>query len=56
MVTPLMLILIFHRLVLINEIAKNVDAQWYSSIFLHWVPGGKISMGPIWDFDLGFAT
>ena len=41
---------------LINEIAKNVDAQWYSSIFLHWVPGEKIRMGPIWDFDLGFGN
>ena len=41
---------------LINEIAKNVDAQWYSSIFLHWVPGDKIKMGPIWDFDLGFGN
>ena len=35
---------------------KNVDAQWYSSIFLHWVPGEKIRMGPIWDFDLGFGN
>ncbi|MDA8814953.1 CotH kinase family protein, partial [Luminiphilus sp.] len=41
---------------LINEIAKNVDAQWYSSIFLHWIPGEKIKMGPIWDFDLGFGN
>ena len=41
---------------LINEIAKNVDAQWYSSIYLHWVPGDKIKMGPIWDFDLGFGN
>ena len=41
---------------LVNEIAKNVDAQWYSSIFLHWVPGEKIRMGPIWDFDLGFGN
>ena len=41
---------------LVNEIAKNVDAQWYSSIFLHWIPGEKIHMGPIWDFDLGFGN
>lgn len=41
---------------LVNEIAKNVDAQWYSSIFLHWIPGEKIRMGPIWDFDLGFGN
>lgn len=41
---------------LVNEIAKNVDAQWYSSIFFHWIPGEKIRMGPIWDFDLGFGN
>jgi hypothetical protein len=41
---------------LVNEIAKNVDAQWYSSIFFHWIPGEKIQMGPIWDFDLGFGN
>lgn len=41
---------------LVNEIAKNVDAQWYSSIYFHWVPGDKIHMGPIWDFDLGFGN
>ena len=41
---------------LINEIAKNQDAKAYSSIFLHYVPGQKIKMGPIWDFDLGFGN
>jgi len=41
---------------LINEIAKNTDAQWYSSIYLHYVPGNKITMGPLWDFDLGFGN
>ena len=41
---------------LVNEIAKNVDAMWYSSIYFHYVPGQKIKMGPIWDFDLGFGN
>ncbi len=41
---------------LINEIAKNVDAQSYSSIYLTYIPGGKIKMGPLWDFDLGFGN
>jgi len=41
---------------LINEIAKNVDAMWYSSIFLHYIPGQNIKMGPIWDFDLAFGN
>lgn len=41
---------------LINEIAKNVDAQWYSSIYLYLKPGEKLKMGPLWDFDLGFGN
>lgn len=41
---------------LINEIAKNVDARSYSSIYFTYVPGGKIKMGPLWDFDLGFGN
>lgn len=41
---------------LINEITKNVDAQWFSSIYFHVIPGEKINMGPIWDFDLSFGN
>lgn len=41
---------------LINEITKNVDSQWYSSIFLNVMPGEKIKMGPLWDFDLSFGN
>lgn len=41
---------------LINEMAKNVDAWGYSSIYFNYVPGGKIKMGPLWDFDLGFGN
>ena len=41
---------------LINEIAKTVDARWYSSIFFTYIPGGKIKMGPIWDFDLSYGN
>lgn len=41
---------------LINEIAKNVDARSYSSIYFTYVPGEKIKMGPLWDFDLGFGN
>lgn len=41
---------------LINEIAKNVDARNYSSIYLNYIPGEKIKMGPLWDFDLGFGN
>jgi hypothetical protein len=41
---------------IINEIAKNVDARWFSSIFFYKAPGENIKMGPIWDFDLGFGN
>lgn len=37
---------------LINEITKNLDSQFFSSIYLNVIPEGKIKMGPIWDFDL----
>ena len=41
---------------LINEIAKTVDARWYSSIYFSYIPGDKIKMGPIWDFDLSYGN
>lgn len=41
---------------LINEIAKNQDAKSYSSIYFNYIPGGKIKMGPLWDFDLAFGN
>ena len=41
---------------LINEIAKNQDSRSYSSMYFSYVPGEKIKMGPLWDFDLGFGN
>lgn len=41
---------------LINEIGKSVDAYGYASVFFSYVPGKKIKMGPIWDFDLSFGN
>lgn len=41
---------------LINEIGKSVDAYGYASVFFHYQPGGKIKMGPIWDFDLSYGN
>ena len=41
---------------LINEIVKNVDSKNFSSIYLNVIPGEKIKMGPLWDFDLGFGN
>lgn len=41
---------------LVNEIGKTQDAKVYSSIYFSYIPGGKIKMGPIWDFDLSFGN
>lgn len=41
---------------LINEIAKNQDSRDYSSMYCTLMPGQKLKMGPLWDFDLGFGN
>lgn len=41
---------------IINEIAKNKDAQLLTSCYMNLKPGGKIKMGPIWDFDLALGN
>lgn len=37
---------------LVNEIFKNQDAKNFSSMFYYKSRGGKMGMGPAWDFDL----
>ena len=41
---------------LINEISKNEDGNFYSSCFMNLKRGGKLKMGPIWDFDIAFGN
>lgn len=41
---------------LINEIAKNNDAIFYSSCYMNIAPNGKLKMGPIWDFDIALGN
>jgi hypothetical protein len=41
---------------LVQEIAKSVDAKYYSSIYFNYIPGSKIKMGPLWDFDLSYGN
>jgi spore coat protein CotH len=41
---------------LISEITKNQDSRDFSSIYLNVIPGEKIKMGPLWDFDLAFGN
>ena len=40
---------------LINEIAKNNDAIFYTSCYMNLKRGGKLKMGPLWDFDVAFG-
>jgi hypothetical protein len=40
---------------LLNEWTKNPDA-YHSSVFFYSDEKGKLSMGPVWDFDLAFAN
>jgi len=36
---------------IVNEVFKNVDSG-YSSVYFYKDKGGKLKMGPVWDFDL----
>ncbi len=38
---------------LVNELFKNTDSGFLSSIKMFKDKDGKLSMGPVWDFDLG---
>ena len=41
---------------LVNEMVKNMDAMGWSSIYFNYQWGGKLKMGPLWDFDLTFGN
>lgn len=41
---------------LINEITKNADAIFFTSCYMNLTRGGKLKMGPLWDFDLAFGN
>ncbi|MCL2099419.1 MAG: CotH kinase family protein [Oscillospiraceae bacterium] len=38
---------------IVNEFYKNVDAGFHTSVYFYKPRGGKLHMGPVWDFDLG---
>ena len=42
----------FVRWYLVNEVFRNVDANMWSSCWMYKPRGGKLFMGPLWDFDL----
>ena len=40
---------------IITEITKNTDTMWGSS-FMNLKRGGKLKMGPVWDYDLAYGN
>ncbi len=40
---------------LVEEFVKNLDVG-YDSFYMYKDKGGKLTFGPIWDFDLGFGN
>lgn len=41
---------------LINEISKTNDAILWSSCYMNLKRGGKLKMGPLWDYDLSLGN
>ena len=41
---------------LIHEISKNGDCMFNFSTYMNLKRGGKLKMGPIWDFDAAYAN
>ena len=41
---------------LINEITKNNDANFHLGVYMNIVPGEKLKMGPVWDFDISLGN
>jgi len=39
----------------ITEVGRNIDGFWFSQ-FYHKDRGGKLTMGPVWDWDLSFGS
>lgn len=41
---------------LVETLFKNCDSDFTSSIYFHKEKGGKLKMGPVWDFDSGLGN
>ncbi|WP_104105516.1 CotH kinase family protein [Nocardioides sp. 616] len=41
---------------LLEELFRNQDSNFHSSVFVTWAPGEKFAMGPVWDFDLSAGS
>lgn len=42
--------------IIIHELAYNIDSCYRRSCYLTKEKGGKLKMGPVWDFDLAFGN
>lgn len=41
---------------IINELTFNTESSFYRSCYLWRESGGKIKLGPVWDFDMAFGN
>lgn len=41
---------------IVEELAMNTDSRLHCSCYMYKDAGGKMKMGPVWDFDLGFGN
>ncbi len=41
---------------LVQELFRNQDSNFQSSVHVTWKPGGRFRFGPVWDFDLSAGT
>ena len=41
---------------IMTELSCNTDCTWRRSTYFTKEPGGKLVMGPVWDFDLAFGN
>ncbi|MDQ4139834.1 MAG: CotH kinase family protein [Bacteroidota bacterium] len=41
---------------LLNEITKNNDANFFTSVYLYKDRNGKLCMGPVWDYDIALGN
>lgn len=42
--------------IIMHELTRNIDSCFWRSCFITKDKGGKLKMGPIWDFDLAFGN
>jgi hypothetical protein len=41
---------------IVNELTFNTESSFYRSCYLWREAGGKLKMGPVWDFDMAFGN